>query len=87
MRPNTIARFFCPLLAMAAFAASWRPVDPAELALKQPKIQADADAEAIFWEVAIEDRMQSGEVSVTFQNLDGTTGKSALRKLCGTFHE
>ena len=29
----------------------WRPVTPAELQMKTPKVEADADAEAIFWEV------------------------------------
>jgi hypothetical protein len=33
----------------------WRAVDPAELASKTPKVEKDADAEAIFWEVKIDD--------------------------------
>jgi hypothetical protein len=33
----------------SAFAADWRPVDPAELAQKVPKVEPTADAEAIFW--------------------------------------
>src|SRR2546421_6293043 len=33
----------------------WRPVDPEELQLKTPKVDPDADAEAIFWEVRIDD--------------------------------
>ncbi len=40
----------------AIFAGiDWREVTPAELALKNPKVEADADAEAIFWEVRIDD--------------------------------
>jgi Domain of Unknown Function with PDB structure (DUF3857)/Transglutaminase-like superfamily len=36
----------------------WRPVTPEELGQKAPKVEADADAEAIFWEVKVDD---SGE--------------------------
>jgi hypothetical protein len=44
------------LLAFAsAFAAEWRPIDPAELAQKTPTVEADADSEVIFWDVHIKD--------------------------------
>ena len=33
----------------------WRPIERAELALKVPVVEKDADAEAIFWEVHIDD--------------------------------
>lgn len=33
----------------------WKPVDPGELALKAPTVEKDADAEALFWEVRIDD--------------------------------
>ncbi len=33
----------------------WRPIDPAELALKTPIVEKDADAEALFWEVRVDD--------------------------------
>ncbi len=33
----------------------WRPVTPAELEMKTPKVEADADAEVIFWEVRVDD--------------------------------
>ncbi len=50
---------FCLLLAFsqAIFAQDkeWREVTPAELAMKTPKVEADADAEAIFWETRIDD--------------------------------
>jgi hypothetical protein len=40
----------------AVFAGDdWRPIDPADLALKTPKVEKDADAEAIFWEVRVDD--------------------------------
>lgn len=43
--------------ALTAFAADdeWRPIDPADLALKAPVVEPDADAEAIFWDVRIDD--------------------------------
>ena len=46
------------LLAAVAVSAQdkdWRPVSPAELAAKTPVVEADADAEAIFWEIRIDD--------------------------------
>jgi hypothetical protein len=37
----------------------WREVSQAELQMKTPKVDADADAEAIFWEVRIDDSAES----------------------------
>jgi hypothetical protein len=49
----------CLLLVclQTAFAGDepWREVTPAELQSKTPKVETDADAEAIFWEVRIDD--------------------------------
>ena len=44
-------------LSTAIFAGDnvWREVTPAELQMKTPKVEADADAEAIFWEVRVDD--------------------------------
>ncbi len=45
----------------AVFAGDdWRPVDPADLALKAPLVEKDADAEAIFWEVRLSDDVEGG---------------------------
>lgn len=43
--------------ALPVFAAGddWRPIDPAQLALKAPVVEPDADAEALFWEVRVDD--------------------------------
>jgi hypothetical protein len=50
---------FCIVLGLSqvAFAGDepWREVTPAELQMKTPKVESDADAEAIFWEVRIDD--------------------------------
>jgi hypothetical protein len=60
---RTIHRLILPLsvlylglLCPAVFAGDeWRPVTPEELAAKTPMVEKDADAEAIFWEVRIDD--------------------------------
>jgi transglutaminase-like putative cysteine protease len=55
------------LLALAAIFAfsslaiagdDWKPVDPAELALKSPVVDKDADAEALFWDVRVLDEVE-----------------------------
>jgi hypothetical protein len=51
-------------LLLALFAATvlagdepiWRPINPAELGAKEPTVEKDADAEAIFWEVRLDDK-------------------------------
>lgn len=58
--PRLILPLFLVCLGLsfadAAFAGDeWRPVDPADLALKAPIVEKDADAEAIFWEVRLDD--------------------------------
>lgn len=71
---KTIPRFFLLLVVvvcfvMCAFVTSfaggddWRAIDPAELASKTPVVEKDADAEAIFWEVRIDDS-QLNEISM-----------------------
>src|SRR5437016_4526968 len=40
----------------AIFAGDdWKPINPADLALKTPVVEKDADAEALTWEVRIDD--------------------------------
>jgi hypothetical protein len=43
------------LQTVSAQDKEWRQVAPAELQMTTPKVEADADAEAIFWEVRIDD--------------------------------
>ena len=45
---------FASVPATAA-AEDWKPIDPAELALKTPMVEKEADAEGLFWEVRIDD--------------------------------
>jgi uncharacterized protein DUF3857 len=49
--------FACFLLAAVTALAGddWRPIDPGHLAMKEAVVERDADAEAIFWEVRIND--------------------------------
>ena len=53
------------LLVGVASAVNWKPVDPAELALKEPKIDPNADAEALFWDVWVTDQLQGGSLPQT----------------------
>lgn len=40
---------------------NWQPVSSEELAMKTPKIEPDADAEALFWEVYVADEADGGD--------------------------
>lgn len=46
----------------AAPADLWKPVDPAHLAMKEPVVEKDADAEAIFWEVYMKDEVSGDDI-------------------------
>ncbi len=43
-------------LQMVSAQIQWRPVTQAELDMKTPLVEPDADAEAIFWEVRLDDK-------------------------------
>ena len=50
------------LLAQAVFAGdeiTWKPVTAAELEMKSPVVEPDADAEALFWDVTLDDKKSS----------------------------
>jgi hypothetical protein len=47
--------------APAAVALEWKPVEPADLASKTPRVEKDADAEALFWEVWVMDELQGND--------------------------
>jgi len=51
----------------SAFAGTeeWRPLDPSDLASKAPIVEPDADAEAIFWDIRIDD---AGESDLVLQH-------------------
>lgn len=48
-----------PRSVLAGDEVVWRPVSPSELALKAPIVEPDADAEAIFWDIRIDDHGDS----------------------------
>lgn len=50
-------------MTVMCFSADWMPVERADLTRKTPKVDAAADAEAIFWDVRVEDRAEGGEPS------------------------
>ena len=54
------------LIATSAqlFAVDWLPVTAEELALKTPRVEANADAEALFWEIRVAD----SDVNRTYVN-------------------
>jgi Domain of Unknown Function with PDB structure (DUF3857) len=68
-----ITPFFASLICLAFTVTllagddppQWRPVSPAELAMKTPTVEPDADAEAIFWEVRLDDKKQD---KLTYSN-------------------
>jgi len=51
-----------------AVADNWRPVDPSELAQKTAKVEPGADAEAIFWDVKIEDSIHGQDFQLTLNH-------------------
>ena len=61
--------FALALLTAAATTADargdkdWKPLDPADLAAAAPTVEKDADAEALFWEVYVDDS-KVGELSL-----------------------
>ncbi len=56
------------LCSTLASAVDWRPVDPAELAQKTPRVDPAADAEAIFWDIKIEDRVDGFSVQMVLNH-------------------
>ena len=66
MKPNRsftlLTLFILCLFANLAAAQTkdWKPMDPAHLAMKAPSVEKDADAEALLWEVYVDDASNSG---------------------------
>src|SRR5260370_12408883 len=55
LRILSLTAVWIATLSAAAFAEDWKPIDPAQLLMKSPVVQKDADEEAIFWEVRVTD--------------------------------
>jgi Domain of Unknown Function with PDB structure (DUF3857)/Transglutaminase-like superfamily len=45
----------CTFPALGIASDDWKPIDPTNLTMKVPVVEKDADAEALFWEVRIDD--------------------------------
>ena len=52
-----VALLIAPISAIRSAAAGeeWRPIEPADLALKAAVVEPNADAEAIFWDIRVDD--------------------------------
>ncbi|MGI8883591.1 MAG: DUF3857 domain-containing protein [Pyrinomonadaceae bacterium] len=48
--------FVCSQIIFAGDEIVWRTVTPAELQMKTPQVEPGADAEAIFWDVTLDDK-------------------------------
>ena len=63
-KPLIVAATVCALCLFARVGVSqdkdWRPVSPEDLASKTPTVEPGADAEAIFWEVRVDDSSADG---------------------------
>ena len=53
--PIAVCLALCSSGQALADSDDWRAIDPAELASKTPVVEKDADAEALFWEVRVDD--------------------------------
>ena len=56
-----------PMLCLPAAAVKWAPIQPAQLAAQAPRIDPDADAEAVFWRTWVTDRMIGGRQPQTIK--------------------
>ena len=73
---NVMCAFLCALwllsgAAVAVFAGNndnWKPVSPAELAMKEPTIEKDADAEALLWDVYVAGEEIGGQYQTVLQH-------------------
>lgn len=61
-KPRTCLSIFLLALATTLYAVDWKPVDPADLAAKLPKVEKDAHAEVILWEVSVSDESIGNQV-------------------------
>lgn len=50
-----LALLACSASAPALAGDDWQPIDPADLAIKTPTVEPDADAEVLLWDVRIDD--------------------------------
>jgi hypothetical protein len=68
LHPSWILAPLILFSTLALPAADWKPVDPADLAAKTPKLDPAADAEALFWEVWVLDELDGGYPHTVLSN-------------------
>lgn len=64
-KPLSVLSLLCAIVFLSVFANAqeWRPVMPVDLQSSTPVVEPNADAEAIFWEVRVDDS-QASELSL-----------------------
>lgn len=68
MKSLLLALCVITISSIPGAADTWRPVDASELAQKTARVEPGADAEAIFWDVKIEDSAEHGELTLTLSH-------------------
>src|SRR3979490_2121923 len=63
---RTCVTIFLVASVTALYAADCYPVDPADLAATSPKVEKDAHAEVILWEVRVSDEAMGGQPHSVF---------------------
>ena len=63
-----LSLFACFPVSTRAAGDEWKPIDPGQLALKTSTVEKDADAEALFWEVRIDDNPDGNLISYDCRN-------------------
>jgi hypothetical protein len=66
VRLRACLTMFLFVSAPSLCAADWHPVDPADLAATSPKVEKDAHAEVILWEVRVSDEAMGGQPHSVF---------------------
>jgi hypothetical protein len=67
-RQGTLFVAFLPLLAVTVSADDWPALSPAELAMNAPRIEPEADAEALLWDVRVAHEIEKGWVRTEFSH-------------------
>jgi hypothetical protein len=69
-KPSVLLPLICLLIFGSQFTPAqdknWREISQADLQQKTPKVEADADAEALFWEVRIDDSSENDLKKFTY---------------------
>ncbi|HSR68079.1 MAG TPA: DUF3857 domain-containing protein [Acidobacteriota bacterium] len=70
-RPAVLAVMVCLIpsgLSISLAAEDWKPIDKSSLQMTEPKVEKGADAEAVFWEVKVEDEVVGGDPQVVLNH-------------------